>query len=130
MDNEPLKYERHGISEEGIPLQPNWFFLYECPHVTAGTYGLETGVSIGEHVNLILCKHCWQQISGIVAIEILQDLLKVLPSDAVAKVFSAMIPENGLQSSTQRATVKASARQARQTVGVSKAQLASQGQPE
>lgn len=70
MNIEPLKYTED--YKENAPS----FLLYECEHVTANTYPLETVIPIGERANLILCKHCWQHVTGMVTEEILKEMMR------------------------------------------------------
>lgn len=76
MKEEPLVYETHGIVGEG-----RWFRLYECPHVTDGSFPIALCVNLGEHVNFIFCRHCWQDIKGLVAEEIIHKEFQSLPSE-------------------------------------------------
>jgi hypothetical protein len=74
-NTEPLVYETHGIVGEGF-----WFRLYECSHITDNEYPIATCVAIGAHANMLFCRHCWAQIKGMVAEELLHAGLHSLPS--------------------------------------------------
>lgn len=72
MSNEPLKYEVHGE----VGGEKPWFRLYECEHVTDNTYPISDAIPIGDHTNLILCKHCLEGFTNRVAKEMLESLLR------------------------------------------------------
>lgn len=71
---EGLHFETHGVIGEGI-----WFHLYECQHVTEGSYPLGVCLPIGANANIILCRHCWQQAKGMVAEDLLHKAVHSLP---------------------------------------------------
>lgn len=70
MNRELPKYELHETNNK------NWFYLFECSHITNGTFPMETAIPIGDHVNFLLCKHCWNHIIGMVTTQLLNELLK------------------------------------------------------
>jgi len=67
---EPLQYTTEG--SEG----PNYFRVYECEHITDGSYPIANVIPIGSHTNLALCKHCWQHVYGMVAQEQVKEALR------------------------------------------------------
>ena len=68
---EPLHFEMMG--QEG---EPHWFRLYECEHVTEGAYPIETALPLGNHTNMLLCKHCWLHMRGLILNDIVIDTLR------------------------------------------------------
>lgn len=75
-----IKSELHGADKT------MWFYLYECGHLTKQTYPPDSFagvVPIGEHANLLLCKHCWTHIKSMALSEMLQELIRHEPEVAV-----------------------------------------------
>lgn len=70
-----MKSEYHGPSGPG----GYWFHLYECQHISQGEYPVGLAVPLGPNINLMVCRHCWQQIKGMVAQEMIHDHLWHLP---------------------------------------------------
>lgn len=80
-----LKFELHGKVGEG-----NWFRLYECEHITEGSYPYTiTGmvIPIGSHANLVLCKHCSQHIRGMILEEVFKQTLRNIPASQLMELF-------------------------------------------
>lgn len=72
---DPLHFELHGGDHE-----PNYVRVYECEHITDGTYPvkkLSGGVlHVGEHASIAVCAHCWQHVTGMVLQEMVQDKVR------------------------------------------------------
>lgn len=66
---EPLQYSMENYDK------PNYFRIYECEHITDGTYGgnlPRNVIPVGEHSNILLCRHCWQHVKGMVLEEMVK----------------------------------------------------------
>lgn len=78
----PLKFEEHG----GKPP----FLMYECEHVTAGTYPIMMSIPVGEHTNMILCKHCWIHVEGLTLDRMVKRALKKMTPTQLGEFVIAM----------------------------------------
>lgn len=75
-DHPHLKSELHNAG-------PYWFYLYECGHLTDQIYPvIDSAVPIGNHANLLLCRHCWQHIKGMAIEEMTKELIRHEPAMA------------------------------------------------
>lgn len=93
-----LRFELHGVEGEGM-----WFRLYECEHVTEGSYPPREGIPIGDHANLLLCRHCWEHLKGRLSLELLTDALsKAAVEELRTSLSSPRICEGELQSASSR----------------------------
>lgn len=90
MDTPELKITIYGIEGEG-----QWFRLYECEHITNGSYPLETCIPIGQHTNLAMCRHCWEGIRGEVSKEFVKEIFQVPTNYTLLK---QMIEEGSIDS--------------------------------
>lgn len=61
----PLKFEKLGGTN-----------LYECEHITNNTYPISSALPIGEHTNILLCKHCWAHTEGMALEGVIYNLLR------------------------------------------------------
>lgn len=68
---------------------PDWYRLYECEHITDGTYPAENAIPVGEHTNLILCKHCWTHVFGMVAADILKNAVRQKSMEEIHEMLTA-----------------------------------------
>lgn len=69
--SQPLHFDLHGKEGEG-----DWFRLYQCEHVTEGSYPVETAVPLGSHTNMIFCKHCWLHLKGLILNDVIVETLR------------------------------------------------------
>jgi hypothetical protein len=53
-----------------------YFRLYECEHMTEGSYPFEQVLAVGTHTNIALCAHCWQQAKGYAFKELLEKVIR------------------------------------------------------
>jgi hypothetical protein len=82
MNKKLPKYELNQVDEN------NWFYLFECDHITNGTFPPENVIPIGEHTNFLLCKHCWNHIIGMVTTQLLNEALKQQILETRSKLWS------------------------------------------
>ena len=70
--------------------------MYECEHLTAGTYKLASGanlVSTGEHTCMLLCVHCVTHHRGEILADLVLDVLRdrALPDLMGSEWYEAMM---------------------------------------
>jgi hypothetical protein len=58
MKPQPLAVQVHQAATDH-PFQ-----VYECEHITDGSYPVAKAIPVGSHTNMALCKHCWQHVRG------------------------------------------------------------------
>ena len=51
-------------------------YLYNCGHLPDGPYPQYGMLPVGPYANLIVCKHCWQNLRNIMLVSFFEDLLK------------------------------------------------------
>lgn len=63
------------------------FLVYECEHVTNGTYNATEAIPVGSQINILLCKHCWEHVRGMAAQAILKEAIRSIDGvwDGMAK---------------------------------------------
>jgi len=69
------------------------FLMYECEHVTAGTYPPMNAIPIGEHTNMLLCKHCWLHLEGLVLDGMVKRVIKKMTPTQLAEFVKAICDE-------------------------------------
>lgn len=85
------------MSDEKQPLKcklhdgEHWFYLYDCGHITAKNYPPSTVIPAGDHANILLCRHCWQHVTGMAAEDILKDLLRQRPAPEVVEAIKRIL---------------------------------------
>lgn len=51
------------------------YYLYECNHVTDGSYSPQGVLPVGRYANILICRHCWQHIRDMFIADTFRDLL-------------------------------------------------------
>lgn len=85
MDQE-LRFETHSVGEGDRVLR-----LYECPHITQNTFPIALAICIGDDTNLLLCRHCWAGIRGLVSEELLRTSLQQIVSSNRTHVVNELV---------------------------------------
>lgn len=98
-----MKSEYHGPSGPG----GYWFHLYECQHISKGEYPAGLAIPLGPNVNLLVCRHCWAGIKGMVAEELLHHHLWHLPQTQRETVVKQLIEQGNQGIDEEQARFKA-----------------------
>jgi hypothetical protein len=66
--------EKKIVPELKKELRGDWY-LYECEHVTDETYMVQGVLPVGRSANILVCKHCWQNLQAMFLAECFRDML-------------------------------------------------------
>jgi hypothetical protein len=58
-------------------LMFNNYYLYECNHIATGEYGTQGVLPVGRYANILVCKHCWQNLRDMFLADAFRDLLSM-----------------------------------------------------
>jgi len=69
------------------------FYLYDCIHVTSGEYSPQGVLPVGRYANILICKHCWQNLRDMFIADCFRDLLSEHPGPELTAMLQALLAQ-------------------------------------
>lgn len=69
------------------------FYLYECNHVTDGTYMPHGILPVGRYANILVCKHCWQNLQAMFLADMFREMVAGNPGEPLRDMLSSLIAQ-------------------------------------
>lgn len=79
--------------EKEMMLSAHPFYLYKCGHVSDDSYPTAGIIPLGQYANILICKHCWQNLSNMFLTDLFERMIRRESEEPVRVMLKSMIDQ-------------------------------------